>query len=249
VCLVAFLREVKLKRESIFVEIQIIVMSFRAKLDPLTLMVSAGERFDVYTVLEKSPAFKTYPKTTTGLAAFWRKEFQTTHVRMDDVKTMSIWYGRSWIPIPTVSFLHLLLAPLYHCDWDSSAQKLIEDVYRGELTPVVSEFVTGLFNGSVSAPASTITIDMVPDDWRDLVEELIQSKNLDLTKYKSVDELEHYVDGVLFNAPAVPEVEVELEEPEKIMLEDKEILARTLGLNPDEFTTKAQAMKLYESRR
>lgn len=201
-----------------------------------------GDKFDVYTVLAKSPLFVKYPKTLGGLISFWQTELQPVNLTTTP-DSFVLTYANTVVSIPTIDFLQILTLPLYHCTWDDEAQLVIEEIANGILTARVNELARSLFQAK-----AIITIDMIPNDWQDLVEELIASGKMDLSKFKTVDEVEQAVDATLY--PSNTEAEVEYEAPPpQMMREDKEILARTLNLDVCDFETKEEALKIYESRR
>lgn len=222
--------------------------SLRSATDPVSILLNASVKFDLYAVVEKTALFRTYPKTVEGIVSFFRTELNHNCVRTETPTTVTLRYDKLWVELDTIQFLRLLLLPFYHCTWDAEMQIIVEEVNRCELTERASALSAAL-SVNPAPQSSGITIDMVPDDWRDLVEGLIRDQKLDIGKYKTVDQLEQYVDGVLFSVPAEEE-EVPLAIPgHKLMTEDKEILARTLRLDVSEFNTKEEAFKLFESRR
>jgi hypothetical protein len=95
-------------------------------------------------------------------------------------------------------------------------------------------------------PCKSVTLEEVPMDWRDLVEDLIRTQNLQLGHFRSVGELEQYVDRFVMAPPEG--ISDNSDSPRLPSAASKEILALTLGLDPSEFNTKEEAIRLFEKR-
>lgn len=223
----------------------------RTRLDRTTRLLAADTRipFDIYTVLEKTTLFSTYEKTKSGLTTFFRQSLYADNVRaMPDSSDFELYVGAGmWLRYTASDFLMLLLLPLYHCAW-TEEMVTIRDHYT---TPEALTFVAQLL-------PNALTLDMVPNDWRDLVETEIVKNKLDLGRFASLVELERYIDNILFSendtVTTAPEEEVDGEPlagegDVPLVDEEREIIAKTLRLDVEEFTTKNEALRLFERRR
>ena len=214
-----------------------------------------GERFDVYAVLSASTRFVGYAKTLAGLAQFFHKELPRQCVRLSDDGKVLLQYGCCWVPMTPVDFLKLLFLPLYHCNWDDTANKLRDSVLRGDTNADISKLVSELVGGSLpvvtqvsQSVQGSVKLEDVPEDWRDLLLDYIKKGAVDLSKYHSVADLEHRVDQLegLIEADDSPELDpIDLPPEDPLPVEEREVLARTLRLDPSEFKTKREAMELY----
>ena len=204
---------------------------------------ASGGRFDLFTVVERSPFFATYPKTLDGLIRFFRTDLPHSSVQLhDDNRTILLQHGAVWASVEQVDFLRMLFYPLYHCSWDGTAVELRDCIVRGELAPMAVKLVKDLLTPKAVVG---VRLEDVPEDWRDLVVDYIKKGVVDLSRYSTISALEHRVDqleGLLesddlehFQQPEDPQL------PE----EEREVLAKTLRLDPADFKTKRQAMELY----
>lgn len=208
-----------------------------------TLELIVDQKFDAYTVMAKSPLFVKYPKTVAGLVSFWNEELQPSNF-LATIDSIILTYDNGTVISPVPQFLLIILLPLYHCQWDDETKALIELALLGMSHPKLTELGRCMFQNKPS-----VTIEMIPSDWRDLVEAMITEGKLDLSKFKTIDEVEKAVDTDLYSVPDTTVPEAQLPPSARMMIEDKEILARTLGLSVNEFNTKGEALGLYEARR
>jgi hypothetical protein len=217
------------------------------------LYTCKGDRFDLFTILEASPRFASYAKTAAGLTQFFRQELPHQRVRFqEENRVVLLQYGQLWVHFGQLDFLRMLFMPLYHCNWDGAATELRDSVLRGEITAAVTKFLQDLMEPKTHSLSVGVRLEDVPEDWRDLAADYIRKGAVDLSKYSSVQELEHRVDqleGLLEpdDSPVLgPQSHLIIEEP-PLPDEEREILAKTLRLDPQDFTTKRQAMELYSA--
>lgn len=215
------------------------------------LLLTTEDRFDAFTVLEASPRFASYTKTVEGLSLFFRTELPHHCVRLaDDKHGIVVHYGVVWIHVAPLDFLRMLFLPLFHCSWDANSMILRDNVLAGELTDSVHTFLYSLFTPKITTTTSGVRLEDVPDDWRDLLLDYIKKGAVDLSKYNSLQALEHRVDqleGLLEpdDSPQLrPQLLPFLDDP-PLPQEERVVLAKTLRLDPNDFRTKREAMDLY----
>jgi len=209
------------------------------------------EFFDIFTILDASPRFVNYAKTTTGFIQFFRHELPYQRVRFhDDNKTILLQYGQVWLHVEMIDFLQMIFRPFFHCSWDVAATEIRDTVMRGEVSPSAIKFLHNLLVPQLQIVGGGVRLEDVPEDWRDLVVDYIRKGAVDLSKYSSVKALEHRVDqleGLLEpdDSPLLESQLLPLPEEPTLPEEEREILAKTLRLDPTDFKTKRQAMELY----
>jgi hypothetical protein len=206
-----------------------------------------GERFDLFTVLEASARFTSYPKTVAGLVQFFHRELPHTRIKVPDGKDLLLQHGQVWVPISQLDFLRMLFLPLYHCSWDAEALELRDAVMRVIPTPGTTQLIRSLLLPS-SHPVAGVRLEDVPEDWRDLLLDYIKKGAVDLSQYTTLQALEHRVDQLeglveTDDSPVLVSQLLIAEEP--LPAEEREVLAKTLRLDPGDFRTKREAMDLY----
>lgn len=208
----------------------------RDKFDRLSILTAKHTHpvFDLYSILAVTHKFSDYPKTATGLTDFFRTELFQRNVRYEKERFYTYIGHDIWHEYHPTDFLNLLLLPLYHCNW--SPEMLA--IRNQPSSPAASKLAAQLVPGAV-------TLDMVPEDWRDVVEEGIVKGTLVLANFKDLRELEQLVDTMLGLDETIPvPTSSSWNEPE-LAAEEKEAMAKTLGLHVDDFRTKQEALDLY----
>lgn len=185
---------------------------------------------DVYKVLELTEKFANYPKNRTGIVAFLQNELKVSPAYHKEFNGVAI--GSSLFSLE--DFGKLILKPLYHCEWDNEIKHILAS---NDYSSIASWFL----------PSSKITIESIPEDWRDLADELVRKGYIKLEDFDDLEVLEKEVDRIYFSlSPTNEDVVSDNDRP--LHYEEKETLAKTLQLDINSFTTKKEALKIYEER-
>lgn len=187
---------------------------------------------DVFKILENTDKFSNYPKNKTGILSFINKELKL-HPKYDKERRCIV-IDNSLYSLQ--DFANIILRPLYHCSWDKEVLSIIN---QKNYSVIETWFM------------NSISIDMIPEDWRDLTKELIENGKIKLENYQSVKELEKEVDNLLFeddNNSSIEENKIICIEDEPLNYEEKEIIAKTFQLDINSFRTKREATSLYEQK-